>query len=72
MLNMPLLGFKEDEDLVKINKDISVEQVPEDVVGQSLENCRGISETKGHDQILVVTPGSVEGSFPLMSLMRTK
>ena len=53
VVNVFLAGTGEDWDVVKVNKDKSIEHVPEHVIHQRLEDRRGIGEVEGHHQVLV-------------------
>ena len=49
-------------------EDKPIKHVPEHIVDQGLEDCRGIGEAKGHHQVFVMPSGSVECSLPLIPL----
>jgi hypothetical protein len=57
-------GAGEDEDVINVDKD--EQHVVENIIHQSLEHGRGVGEAKGHDKILVVATGRVEGGLPLV------
>lgn len=61
-----LLGTGEDENVIQINKGKYIDEVPKDVVDQSLKDCRGVSQPARHEQILIMTGWGVEGCFPLV------
>ena len=63
-----LRGAGEDEDVINVDEDEPVQHFTENTIHQSLEHSRGIGEVKGHDQILVVNTGLVEGGLPLVPL----
>ena len=57
-----------DQDIVKVDDNIDVEQVGEDVLHESLEGCRGIAESKGHDQHFEESEVGPEGRLPFVAL----
>ena len=57
-----------DQDIIKVDDNIDVEQVGEDVLHEPLEGCRGIAESKGHDQHLEESEASPEGRLPFVAL----
>lgn len=56
-----------DEDFAEINKDEAVEKITEDVINKSLEYRRSVSESEGHNEVLILTQMCVEGRFPLIA-----
>jgi len=38
-----------DEDVVEVDNNTNIEHVSEDVVHKSLERCRGVGKSEGHD-----------------------
>lgn len=46
-----------------------IEQVPQDVIHQGLEDCVGVIETEGDDKVFKVVEGSVESSLPITILL---
>ena len=38
------------------------------VIDECLEDCRGVGQTEGHHQVLVMTCRGVEGRLPLVSV----
>jgi len=65
---MFLFVGREDKDIVKVNYTEYVNIALERSVNVGLERGRGISQTKGHDKIFVVTIASSESSFPFVTL----
>ena len=55
-------GFREDQDVIQVYKDIAIDDVSEDVIQQSLK-------TYGRVREAVVPPGCVERRLPLISLL---
>ena len=53
MLSMLFVGFGINEDVIDVDDDKLVEIIHEDGVHEPHESSRGISETKGHDGILI-------------------
>ena len=68
MMDMLMLGFREDQNVIEVDEDKLVEHVSEHIVNQGLENSRGIGEAEGHYQVLMMPRRSVKGRFPLISL----
>lgn len=48
-------GAGENQDVVQVHKNKSIEEVPQDVINHTLKDCRGIGEPESHYQILEVT-----------------
>ncbi len=67
MMNVLFFGPGEDEYIIKINKDISVEHVSEHIIYQCLEDGRGIGEAERHYEVFVVSGWGVECRLPLIS-----
>lgn len=67
MMDVLLLGPGEDEDVIEINKDISIEHVSEHIVHHCLEDGRGIGQAERHYEILIVSSWGVECRLPLIS-----
>lgn len=65
------LGFGEDQNIIKIHKHKPIDEVPQNVIYQGLENRWGISKTKWHYQILKVSQVSIECRFPFIALANT-
>lgn len=65
------LGFGEDQNIIKIHKHKPIDEVPQNVIYQGLENRWGISKTKWHYQILKVSQVSIECCFPFIALANT-
>lgn len=66
MMNVLFFGPGEDEYIIKINKDMSVEHVSEYIIYQCMEDGRGIGEAKRHYEIFVVSGWGVECHLPLI------
>ena len=58
---------REDKDIVKVNYIEYVNVALERTVDICLEGGRGISQTKGYDEIFVVAISRLKGCFPLVS-----
>lgn len=41
-------GEYEDIEIIQIHKNKLIEHIPQSVVNQRLEDCRGVSESEGH------------------------
>ncbi|KAK3569959.1 hypothetical protein QTP86_007787 [Hemibagrus guttatus] len=63
----PRLGVN--EDIIYVCYNELIEHVPEYFVDQGLEYCGGIGKSVGHDQILIMTLGCVEGGFPFVPVL---
>ena len=57
-----------DQDIVKVDDNIDVEQVSEDALHEPLEGCQGIAESKGHDQHLKESEVGPEGHLLFITL----
>ena len=68
MMNVLLFGPGEDEYIIKIHKDISVEHVSEHIIDEGLEHSRSIGEPERHHQVFVMSCRGVEGRLPLIPL----
>ena len=64
---MFLFVSREDKDIVKVNYTEYVNIALERTVDICLERGRGISQTKGHDEVFVVAISYTKGCFPLVS-----
>ena len=58
---------KENKDIVKVNYIKYVNIITEGIVNIGLEKGRGISQTKGYDEIFVIVISCSKGRFPLVS-----
>ena len=67
MMDVLLLGPGEDEDVIEINKDISIEHVSEHIIYHCLEDGKGIGQAERHYELLVVSSWSAECRLPLLS-----
>ena len=63
---MILFVLRKDQDVVQVNKYKYIEHIPEDVINQPLEDCGGVSQAEGHDQILIMTTRGVKGCLTLV------
>jgi hypothetical protein len=68
---MVYLGFSIDEDIIKENQDKMMENRAEDMVHEALEGGGGVTQTKGHDQKIIVALMSVKGSLGNVGLFHT-
>ncbi|MEE6465807.1 hypothetical protein FKM82_006707 [Ascaphus truei] len=68
MRNMLLFRLRKNQYIVQIHDHKPDEKIPEYLVHEVLEDGRGITEFKGHDEILVVTLTSIEGRLPFIAL----
>ena len=57
-----------DQDIVKVDDNIDIKQVGEDVLHEPLEGCQGIAESKGHDQHFKESKVGLEGRLPFVAL----
>ncbi len=57
----------EDQDVIKVDKHKVVQEVPQDVIDEDLEDCGGVSEAERHDQVYKVDELGIECSLPLVS-----
>ena len=64
---MFLFVGREDKDIVKVNYTEYINVALEYTVDICLEGGRGISQTKGHNEIFVVAISRSKGRFPLVS-----
>jgi hypothetical protein len=55
--------FSIDEDIIKENLDKMMEKRMKDMIHEALEGGGGITQTKGHDQKLIVALMSSKGSI---------
>ncbi len=74
MLDMIALVLEEDQDIVEVNKNKSVDHVSEHVIDECLKDRRGVGKPKRHDQILKVPSGGVKKAvfYSPPSLIQTK
>src|SRR5271167_1422208 len=56
----------EDKDVIQVNDDKDIQVVPEHIIHEMLEDCRGIGEAKRHHKVLKMAITGAEGSFPLI------
>lgn len=61
-----IVGGGVDHDVIYISDDILVDQVLEYFINECLEHCRCISESIGHDQVLIVPSCGVESCLPFV------
>ena len=64
-------GPGENEDVVEVDHDEAVEEVPQHVVHQGLEDNWGVSQPERHDEVLEVTQVSVKPCLPFIPLSNT-
>ena len=57
-----------DEDVVEVDDHIDVEEIREDVVHETLESCRSVGESEGHNRLFKGTITGTEGGFPLIAI----
>jgi len=63
MSHMLLKSIREDKDIIQIDDAEDIEEIIETIIGIGLEECKGISETKGHNEVFKVTIAGTECSF---------
>ena len=56
-----------DEDVVKVDGDINVEEVAEDVIHESLESGRSIGQSEGHNKPFKRSVASLECHLPFIT-----
>lgn len=57
--DISLICWREDEDVIQVDKARVVQHVPENIVEGVLEKCGGTGETIGHYQIVTATKRSL-------------
>lgn len=57
----------ENQDVIQVNKNELIEHVSENIIYEGLEYCRGVGESKGHNQIFRMAEGGIEGCLSLIS-----
>ena len=68
MVNMLLPGLREDEYVIQVHKNESVEHVPKNVVDWGLEYSWSIGKAERHDEVLIVSSSGVKRCLPLVTL----
>ena len=63
---MFLLRFLVDQDMIQVNYDEDIEEVPKNVISHMLENCWCIREAKWHHCILKMAIASAESCLPFI------
>ena len=61
-------GLGEDQDVVQVDHDEDVEEIPQHVINQGLENSWSVSQPERHDEVLKVTQVSVKPRLPFVPL----
>src|SRR5690242_1401601 len=61
------LVAREDQNVIQINDHKLIKILTKDIIHQVLEDCRGVRETKGHNNILEMTISSTECCFPFVT-----
>ena len=69
--SMFLGGPGRHQDVVEVHDDKGVEEISQHVIDKGLENSRGISQTKRHDEVLKVSQVSVKPRLPFIPLSDT-
>lgn len=67
MVNMVTMRLVEIDDVIKVNKHIMIQHVPQHIVKQVLEPVGALVKTKGHHQLYKMSSRGVEGSLPLIT-----
>ena len=62
---------REDQDVVEVDHDGDIEEIPQHVVDQGLENSWGVSQPERHDEVLKVTQVSIKPRLPFVPLSNT-
>jgi hypothetical protein len=57
-----------DEDAVKVNSDGDVEEILENIIHEVLEGCRGIGESKRHDEPFKQAIASPKHGLPFITV----
>lgn len=68
MGNVFIQALRENQDIIKVNKNKMIRHVSQNIIDQSLKCCRGIGKTKGHDTVFKMSKVSVESGFPFVTL----
>ena len=66
MINMFLLRPGENQDVIQVDECVFVQHGSQNIIDESLKNAWGIGEAEGHEQVLIVSSGCVEGSLQLV------
>ena len=61
-------GLREHQDVVQVDHDEDVEEVPQHIIHQSLEHSWSVSQPERHDEVLKVTQVSVKPRLPFVPL----
>ena len=65
------LGLGEHQDVVQVNHDEDVQEIPQHVIDQGLEDSWGVSQSERHDEVLKVTQMSIKPRLPFIPLADT-
>jgi hypothetical protein len=57
-----------DKDIVEIADNTAADEQAHDIVHHALKRRRGITQTEGHHQVLIVAERRSKGCFPLVAL----
>jgi hypothetical protein len=67
LITMFVRVVRVDQNVVEVDDYADVSEVRENVIHESLEGSRCVTETKGHDQVFERSETSAECSFPFVS-----
>ena len=59
--------FRKDKNVIQIDDNKLVQQVPEDLIKKVLKHDWGITQPKRHDQVFVMAISSVKRSLPFIT-----
>ena len=68
MLAVLVTRLGKNQNVIQINKHKKVNHVTQNIIYQGLKNSWGISESKGHHLVLIVSRGGVKSCLPLITL----
>ena len=56
------------EDVIEVDDHTHIQEITEDVVHETLESCRSIGKSKGHNEPFKRTVAGAESSFPFITI----
>ena len=59
------------EDVIQVDDHANIQEITEDVVHETLESCRSIGKSKGHNKSFKRTIAGLESSFPFITVRNT-
>lgn len=61
--------FGVDQNVIKVNKYKTIQEISQYIINQVLENSRGIGEPEGHYQVFKIADGGFECGLPFVPLL---